>query len=1178
MFTIPPPIETPKIIEVIPEPESVVEGLTVMGKTLAEAAFKVVSWPFKQVWKALGWLNTKKAYILGGALIVFGIYMFMLEWRYTRARLTCTVTNENTQDDRIRVQRMADFGAMDIQAVMAVRYGINKEEEKEKHADIFSHTIKHMEYKEKPDKEMKRSVIKSYAKWTHQQDPQSNQTELKQNNDAQNEERDIQSILTMSFGSCKINQWEEVRDNLLKHDERMHFKESSASEKRRLEKIEQEFQIKEEPAFIDPEKSYLKNTQEISYDNFTSPIVSKITFYEPAMTTISKLKYPTLETDEKAVRTGPRIQTLKGKAFSYSINHNNPHNQISAFTDRHAAVKCKPNRRIKRLMIKYFHTIWKHKQDYALDINNIVDFEPYMLEHPQWSITKKKKYREAYEHFKNWKTDRETFDYDDKQNQNVLEAHVKSAEENAGFMENGASVAETLKKLKARPRNIGAMKAEYLWVHWLQASLLKQQKKTYPDFGYKGTTTDYEKLFDERLPGIDNKDTTCISTDVSSFDSLQFDWLMDMIDRPYWEKACETFAKKYDWWTPEHTRITIETACSTKVRMVYAWKGLRLFDVIISGTTPSGHGPKTTDGNTKRNRFIQDFILWMAGIPRERIIRKIVGDDFWMRIATADYKAWWHTAKSLYLMTNVDEEYGTGWICKMINVQDGKQARFDFCSKTTMDSCGKAIMTRDFSKYFMNGRYYNGTSRKILSRPELHTHAVNCSNLEFFADVPYLQDRHTGKMNLTPREEKQIEKYMKDHTTWKVTSQSYHRRYVDIFSEIQLYFKWKHGKNIPKEDIISLVMQFRAGGTVTVVNETLLSCLVGSNKMQNQNRRRRPVRKAAAGTNKLAVVLQTMVQEAVKRGVQGRGRQQQGQIRKIRYGSARGWTDKANRKSQKKDALVKTAQKAKEQLTQDELEYLQCVLDPSLYTAKIPSIFGVPSAICQAKGTIYYTVPGQTFAFQLMPWSDSQIGGYSTAITEAGALNSVAWNYNVVGPLSSSNANLRRVVGAYLKLNVLAPDMTRSGLISIGNTPTIANTYTMDGFRDQPNVQTVNCVSQTSAKAIMLPHDPSYLIYGNVGVGPNNIQPTILATLTGYPAGATVSVSYRVVYEFIPTSAYTDLIPPTRPAVTTKDIGNLVGKVSQHVSEGKSMFNDMLDVGGAIVGALGTVTSLFSKL
>jgi len=111
---------------------------------------------------------------------------------------------------------------------------------------------------------------------------------------------------------------------------------------------------------------------------------------------------------------------------------------------------------------------------------------------------------------------------------------------------------------------------------------------------------------------------------------MQYDWLMDLIDRPMWEKACKFFAQKWSWWTDTHTKITLQAVCTTRYKLCYSYAGVRLMDVWVSGT-PSGHGPKTTDGNTRRHRFVQDFFLDKVYTgPRFHYKRLLTGDDFYM--------------------------------------------------------------------------------------------------------------------------------------------------------------------------------------------------------------------------------------------------------------------------------------------------------------------------------------------------------------------------------------------------------------------------------------------------------------------------------------------------------------------------------------------------------------------
>ena len=259
-----------------------------------------------------------------------------------------------------------------------------------------------------------------------------------------------------------------------------------------------------------------------------------------------------------------------------------------------------------------------------------------------------------------------------------------------------------------------------------------------------------------------------------------------------------------------------------------------------------------------------------------------------------------------------------------------------------------------------------------------------------------------------------------------------------------------------------------------------------------------------------------------------------------------GVTAKGAAKPEKLARLLAKAQSEHEKLTKGQYDYMACVLRPDLYSAKIPSLFPVPSFVTSVKGTTYVnTSTTGTLAVRLMPHMDTSV---LTACNAGANLPSetMSWNnyiYSAISPAIASPtataATRRRVVGGFMKITVLTPAMNRQGLLSMAFLPwdpAVSTNTTADTVRDWPGSRTVNIADTTSLKGIYLPLDPNSLNYNGINTNPSENQgsnlnfPCVVGFVSGAVASTPVAIEYRIVYEMIPMGNLTDLLDMTTAA------------------------------------------------
>lgn len=248
-----------------------------------------------------------------------------------------------------------------------------------------------------------------------------------------------------------------------------------------------------------------------------------------------------------------------------------------------------------------------------------------------------------------------------------------------------------------------------------------------------------------------------------------------------------------------------------------------------------------------------------------------------------------------------------------------------------------------------------------------------------------------------------------------------------------------------------------------------------------------------------------------------------------------GPTGKGKSKPNRLVTLVKEVDSTKGAYEQSVRDYMSCVLRPDLYTAKIPSIFPVPSHLCQTKGTSYLTTNATgNLVVALVPHLVANILVYNNNVALTEASSWTAGSITTTTPASINNYHAQfRVVGAWLKCEYLEPSNTRKGIIAAGflhynafsGAGILPSGFTNDALRDQPGVATLNASTNPKAWARYVPLDPSYLSFASGSV--SGSYPCCAWSLSGGAPSSVVAVTYRVVYEIIPLPQYTDLLVPT---------------------------------------------------
>lgn len=177
----------------------------------------------------------------------------------------------------------------------------------------------------------------------------------------------------------------------------------------------------------------------------------------------------------------------------------------------------------------------------------------------------------------------------------------------------------------------------------------------------------------------------------------------------------------------------------------------------------------------------------------------------------------------------------------------------------------------------------------------------------------------------------------------------------------------------------------------------------------------------------------------------------------------------------------------------------------------------------------------------LCPHADQHILKIANAdtITETTPWNTTTFASSVPSSCYGS-ALLRRVVGAYVEVEGVAPDMVRTGTMVGAYLPYSAQStgVVFDTLRDQPGSSTLAIRDSVSARVFYLPYDPSYFEFGDPDSTVKGGFPSLCIAVSGATNGTTgqsLRISYRVIYEIVPHPSKTDLLVTTRGPVGSFD-------------------------------------------
>lgn len=845
---------------------------------------------------------------------------------------------------------------------------------------------------------------------------------------------------------------------------------------------------------LNPEHYYLSNPQQTNFDAVNSSALRELTVYEPAFSWALSIERPAIERDRSAIRTGPIVRIGSAPVISYSVNHRNPRSVFSAFFGRQLAPVVEPNPEIKAKLLEFIGTVIARETSRFPELT-MPDLETYLKEKENWSTAKKNRYRNSWRMFVAYNSERQEYDYGLRRP--YIDCFVKSYEENT--LLDGDP--------KARARNIGSLAQEWVFIQFLQTLVLRQHKLIHSDFSYRATVDQYEAW----MTGVnaDKRYQSAISTDFSAFDSLQYDWLMEAVDRPVWEAACERFSELYTWWTPAHTAVTMKAVATTGYELRYNHAGVRLFTAVASGT-PSGHGPKTTDCGTRRNRMIQDFIAsHLPAAPRRRLI---TGDDFFLAAPTWYINAYAATARSLYNTANEPQPYGVGWICKKILIQH-RPLFFEFVSKVSAAVGNAAILLRDPAKLLFNGRYYTGSDRRFLHGPGLHRQAVLASDGVLCRDIPLLEDFNAEATRAT-------EAWVAQHTSVRGSSTSELRSCCNPIPAFIGVTRLKTGNAPTVPEWVSALTSYNR--PVVYLSASFGSMLTG----------------AASPASLIQI---TMPKKSLE--------QPKPRKRRRRAGNAKKSQPEPTRRAVQKTVAYRSESSS----TSSTAEYLKCLVEPENYTSKIPNPVPIATHVCQAKGCVSLTTNADGF---LVGWVNPHASNLITyantgVISDATSLPSLTYSSLSPSPIVGMGFR-RRVVACVASIEVLSPNMTRRGLLTGGfllfQPSTL--TVTIDAIRDMPDSLTVNAAKQSNIRVLYKPFDPSCSEFNAESVGVNGAYPSLFFSISGAEANTTVMVKYRAVIEVVPVPGMADLLMPTLgPIGSPNDVSRAAAAVSHVVAD-----------------------------
>jgi len=687
--------------------------------------------------------------------------------------------------------------------------------------------------------------------------------------------------------------------------------------------------------------------------------------------------------------------------------------------------------------------------------------------------------------------------------------------------------------------------------------MIKIMKKIEPGFMSGYSTEELSRLLTEHQLRTQGDDAwwQWYSYDGSSHDAHQHAVLISAVDHFLIRKLITRLLSRTgsmipEWLIPEMTRALCILDYSFYTQTGMTGK--------LLGTVFSGHPTLTTLFNTMRTILYNRFMVWCAS-PRneEASFFMASGDD----VAThLRYPMDLEEAKKI--LGSDFGSHGLGQFPKDFIV--GPLEKHSFLSKRIITEAGKYHMIPMDERLYKAGLLRDLKSNQTAADQKA---AMYIAHSDLPAGLqPYYRDRFYPGSNRLLNLEWALENAMED---WGFRLKLVNGKFDEgatWIAEFSSDKKWLLQTALDASDNAASrpvqIMNARekeAESAVELVDRWIKKQDQASRKKKNELKQKLGV---IGSTNKVKVVTTFSSPDVYRlKGGAGDGAPE-GQKKKnrksarirpgIQYDVPRnlraatvplGPTIKALEKSRKFDKALEKAIARHEEYGTDELQYMLCLTRPDLYTAKIPSLYPVPSFVTHCKALTYVTATSSgNVALVLMPHNDTAPLYYTPAAgttqpTETGGFGAFTWSVSSSSPTAAYAAR-RRVVGAYLKVTSMSPAMTRQGVLTAVYMPynvTNNSNVTCDALRDQPGSLTVNAAINPSIKVTYTPVDPSSFTFTGQSVDPaNNTQastsqttPCLVIAGMGLAAGSQLSVQYRVVYEIIPTPSMTDLLMPT---------------------------------------------------
>lgn len=655
-------------------------------------------------------------------------------------------------------------------------------------------------------------------------------------------------------------------------------------------------------------------------------------------------------------------------------------------------------------------------------------------------------------------------------------------------------------------------------------------------------------------------DENCVSYDGSSHDAHQHLGLIASVDHVIGPVLLEEMFRdpRFPW--PETHREELERALFSASYSFSTAEGIR---GKITGTVFSGHPTLTTLFNTLRTILYNRYSLHKSGLDHRACSIWAAGDDLLMWVTGGLDKA-----QYVARLGNAHAPGGLGQVAKDFKI--GRLDEHSFLSKVYVHAAGVFL---PLAERLYKAGAAKDTTNKV--REEDHAAAMMLTELDLPGEVYDLVALRFSGLARGSKSER-VAKLCDTEYSWRTRIQAGNAGpdgeaacLATIGTDWHLKLIASHPENPGR----NLGMGNRSAAEKTKAEVALK---IKTSKPKNDwtpSGARLPGEAEHEEVHNLVVHADGSLSEVRHRGgktkAEKKNKPKRARLAYLPNNLQLGPTNKGVRKPNKLAKLEGMARDLQVRHTEADLDYLKCLLRPDLYTAKAPSTVPVLSHVTQTKGVNYVAASATgTLGLVLAPWAD--VGMFQTStvgIGEGLVLNAATW---IQGTAASGVGfqTRRRVVGAYLKVTCLTPDLNRTGVLSVGyyaDNCILTGGFTPDSLRDLETTATVYLNDRVSAQAIYLPLDPrSYAFQapnvdldGVAGINSGH-APTIAAIVTGAVANAQFAVTYRVVHEIIPLGNYTDLLVPTRskPSNMTQEA---VGKVvDSFVTGAKEVANEKL--------------------